>query len=290
MVSDDDAVKKKKRRRERSKTEVDDGGNESDGGYSSAGSESTSSSDSGEGHVLRESSCFGLVTKDRIPYVIFMCDFLIQLGSGMTVKFFPLYFINIVKLDPASVQCIYVVQPLLQAATTVLLQNLSVWTGRVQIVLASRVVGVTCLLAMAYLELAYRDKGGWEVSWQLLVALYILRTIGMNATSPLEESLMMDYCPSDQRARWKALESINELNWCGSAAIGGLLADRFGYASTFLFTAGMQFLGGSIYVLLLPMIPVESALAAGHEVPSDDAEEGAAAPGRGQSLSQRLLA
>ena len=63
-------------------------------------------------------------------------------------------------------------------------------------------------------------------------------------------------------ARWLALESITELNWCGSALVGGILADRYGYASTFLITAAMQLAGSAIYWVLLPVIPVESTMQA----------------------------
>ena len=74
---------------------------------------------------------------------------------------------------------------------------------------------------------------------------------------------MMDYVPKGQRARWRALESVTELNWCGSALVGGILADHYGYASTFLLTAGMQLLGSTIYWVLLPVIPVESTMQEG---------------------------
>ena len=312
MVSDDDTVKKRKGRQKKQPTKQEASDTPSHDEYvradsaiatdsdsecrssdgdsecssSDGDSDSGSSSEGGEGRVLQASSCWGWVTPTRIPYIIFIGDFLIQLGSGMTVKFFPLYFMNIVGLGPASVQLIYVVQPLLQAAITVVLQKASVWTGRVQTVLVSRIVGVSCLLSMAFLELRYREDGGWQVSWPILVSLYVIRTIGMNATAPLEDSLLMDYCPSDQRARWLAMESVAELNWCGSAAIGGYLADKYGYASTFLITAGMQCLGGSIYMLLLPMIPVESALRDEAEDIMEGAEEAPSLDGSGDSSGE----
>ena len=59
-------------------------------------------------------------------------------------------------------------------------------------VAVSRVVGVVCLCAMAGLEFQFRARGGWAVSWPLLVGLYVVRTIAMNAIAPLEA-----ICPPD---------------------------------------------------------------------------------------------
>ena len=39
-----------------------------------------------------------------IPYVLTASDLMASLGSGMTIKFFPLFFKETVKLDPIRVQ------------------------------------------------------------------------------------------------------------------------------------------------------------------------------------------
>lgn len=57
----------------------------------------------------------------------------------------------------------------------------------------------------------------------------ILRTGLMNCTYPLTESILMDTVRRDTRARWKSLESVTAFGWCGSAVIGGALADRYSY-------------------------------------------------------------
>jgi len=40
-------------------------------------------------------------------------------------------------------------------------------------------------------------------------------------------------------------------------ALGGVLADRFGYSFTFLITAGIQMMGAFLQLLLLPLVPVK---------------------------------
>ena len=75
----------------------------------------------------------------------------------------------------------------------------------------------------------------------------------------------MDYVPRDTRARWKALDSISVFGWCGSAAVGGIIADSYDYSTTFLVTAALQALGTLLFALLFFIIPrsvdVETAAA-----------------------------
>jgi hypothetical protein len=57
--------------------------------------------------------------------------------------------------------------------------------------------------------------------------------------------------PRSARARWKSLDSISVFGWCGSAALGGYLADRYSYSATFLVTAAIQLVGTLVQIPLL---------------------------------------
>lgn len=46
-----------------------------------------------------------------------------------------------------------------------------------------------------------------------------------------------------------------QFGWCGSAALGGFLADRFDYSFTFLITAVVQGSAILIWGLLIPYVP-----------------------------------
>ena len=96
--------------------------------------------------------------------------------------------------------------------------------------------------------------------WFYCVPIYIIRTAIMNATYPLEESIVMDFVPASTRARWKSLDSISTFGWCGSAALGGVLADKFSYAFTFQITALLQGMSGVVLIFLLPLVPVNEKL------------------------------
>jgi sugar phosphate permease len=77
----------------------------------------------------------------------------------------------------------------------------------------------------------------------------------MNAPYPLEESILMDFVEKNTRARWKSLDSISDFGWCGSAALGGYIADKWDYSVTFMITAVIQSISIIFFALLLPLVP-----------------------------------
>mgnify|MGYP006154810835 CR=1 FL=1 len=88
----------------------------------------------------------------------------------------------------------------------------------------------------------------------------------------------MDFVPSSTRARWKALESISMFGWCGSAGLGGFLADQpgVGYVGTFKYTAALQALGTITQFSLVLVVPLFEKASAARSVADDDATEGVA--------------
>ena len=89
----------------------------------------------------------------------------------------------------------------------------------------------------------------------LLSAIYLVRTCLMNCTYPVEQSILMDFVPKATRARWTSLDSVSSFGWCGSAALGGIIADKYDYSTTFFATAGMQALATLAFGTLFFVIP-----------------------------------
>ena len=118
-----------------------------------------------------------------------------------------------------------------------------------------KTAGIALLVCMALLDSWVKRSavGSSEHNFRVAVvaALYVVRTGLMNCTYPLEESLLMDHVPKSARARWKSLDSISVFGWCGSAALGGYLADRYSYSTTFLVTAAIQLAGTALQIPLI---------------------------------------
>ena len=205
--------------------------------------------DKDKGEPAKKHPCCGSLTTAHIPYILFTFDLIVSLGSGMTVKFFPLFFKNDCKLTPTEVQVIYLIVPIVMVACSGLGSKLAKSAGRVQTIITVKTLGVSLLFSMVFFEDYLQQTP------LLLVPIYILRTGLINSTYPLQESILMDFVPKNERARWKSLESVSQFGWCGSAVLGGLLSDKFDYSFTFLITAILQSVGVLGYSLLLPLVP-----------------------------------
>jgi len=87
-----------------------------------------------------------------IPILTFSAGLLTALGSGMTVKFFPLFFKNDCDMSPSGVQAICLLAPLVILSFAKPSQKLSETFGRVQTIIFCGGIGVTALFLMVYLE------------------------------------------------------------------------------------------------------------------------------------------
>merc|ERR1719401_293113 len=93
--------------------------------------------------------------------------------------------------------------------------------------------------------------------WRLLVVLHLVRTALANSKEPTARSILADFIPSDKRGRWNAVHSLTGMTWTGSAALGGILCDRYGYGKTFVVTAVMYMCAAACWLPLIPLVPGE---------------------------------
>eukprot|EP00884_Botryococcus_braunii_P015001 jgi/Botrbrau1/23501/Bobra.106_1s0052.1 len=185
-----------------------------------------------------------------VPYLIACSDILYGLASGMTIKFFPVFFQDprFVGLRPSSTNFVLAGQPLAIACGSLLAQRVSARLGRVQTMIVFKALGVTLITIM----------GVFTSVWQcvpLLIPMFLIRTSVNNACYPISRSILMDFVPKASRAKWNSFDAIVSWGWSGSAALGGILIHRHGYQITFLITACIQFCGWLVILLLLPLVP-----------------------------------
>lgn len=181
-----------------------------------------------------------------VPSLVGISDVITGLASGMTIKMFPLFFIELVGLNPVGLQAVYLVTPLCISLALNASSALSRRVGRLQTCLSMRSIGISFLLLL----IALATGPQW-----LVILVYVVRTAFMNANKPITKSIIMDSVPKEQRARWNALETINGATFSGSALVGGFLIDIVGFRGTFMCTALLQ---------ALSLVPLAVLLAGGH--------------------------
>ena len=192
-----------------------------------------------------------------VPHVIVFSDLISGFGSGMTVKFFPLFFSQKLKLSPIATNSIYIAVPVFMTLASLGAQNLSRKFGRVQISMLYAYIGAIALLGMwflGYLSNEHFDEWGLTT----VLPLYFIST-SQHCVRPLKKSILMDYVPKHQRARWNSLDSVTRFGWSGSAVVGGWIVDKWSYGGSFLITSIIQILASTMLVTLLPLVPMETA-------------------------------
>ena len=177
----------------------------------------------------------------------------------------------------AAVQGIFLVVPVSISCFSFIAQEAGKRYGRVETTVVSILIGVSLLFLMTVLSHNLQKADHVDFShvtqnldlsasslWDshpykamLIVVVYLFRTGIINSCYPLLESILMDNVPSNQRARWKSLESIASFGWTGSALLGGILSDEHSYQFTFALTAWMQLASGLVLLIIQPYVERE---------------------------------
>lgn len=85
-----------------------------------------------------------------VPLAIAIGDVITGLASGMTIKFFPIYFMETLKMGPIAVNLVSVVTPIFITISAFMTQRLSIKIGRVWACVWTKTIGVLLLLLLAY--------------------------------------------------------------------------------------------------------------------------------------------
>ena len=72
------------------------------------------------------------------------------IASGMTIKFFPLFFKNEMNLSPVMVNSVYCAGPLVMALLSVVNQKISLYIGRLETVCITNIIGEVCVHVYVY--------------------------------------------------------------------------------------------------------------------------------------------
>lgn len=216
-------------------------------------------------------SCFRYLEERSIPVKIALADVTSGLASGMSIRYFPIFFCDNLGLTPVIVQVLYMSSPLLQAGLMKIAQRASKKHGRCKVAVLFKWTGISFMLLMVASYV--RGLPVWFVC-----LMFVLRTSFMNSTNALTKSVLMDNIPKEERAKWSAMESVNMFSWSGSAALGGLLVGYEGIVFNFCVTACLQ---------LLATLPLAALIAT-------DKAEGAAqdsdGPANNEVIASHILA
>jgi hypothetical protein len=176
-----------------------------------------------------------------VPLVVAFTDITTSFAAGMSVRYFPIFFMKTLLLRPIHVQILYIVAPFGQIIMAHYAQKAGDRYGRAQTTFFFKLLGVALLFGMIF-SYAYIAAEDMTILHRVgICVLYTLRTIFMNCTQGLTRSILMEAVPKEQRAKWSSLESLSTASWAASAYIGGILVARHSISLNFYVTAILQF-------------------------------------------------
>lgn len=178
-----------------------------------------------------------------------LTDFIMALASGMTIKYFPIFFKDQVGLAPASMCLIYAVSPIALSGSAYISQVTSRFMGRASTLALNRGIGIGLLYILAAHPEIWRTPA-------LVIPLYIVRSSMMNCNYALKKSILSDYEGlSKGKSIWKAVDLFTSYAWAASPILGGWLIKAHCFQVTLFMTVALQLLGWVYSLLLLPLVP-----------------------------------
>ncbi|MHA2495988.1 MAG: MFS transporter [Candidatus Hodarchaeales archaeon] len=182
--------------------------------------------------------------------ILLTCNLIIGMGAGMTIRFFPIFFIEVYDWLPIAVNFVMGIVALATATTSFYAQRASQKRGygRVWMIFIVQGLAILCLITLV----------SYPPVW-ILVPVFVARGSLMNASQPLSRSILMDQTPSKYRGVINSGQAMAwGLFWNMSAAVGGFLIGFGGYQLVFIITAGVYIVGTLPILLLLPYVPRET--------------------------------
>ncbi len=183
-----------------------------------------------------------------IVLVLMVSNLLIGFGAGMTIKFFPIFFIKIYILSPISVQLIMGATSILTGFTSLFAQKSSLKRGRAEMIFVVQAIATACLFVISFYPPIF-----------ILVPIFLVRGSLMNASQPLSRSILMDVVPKKNRGKINSIQALAwGMFWNFSAAIGGfLIGPSNNFRLCFYVTTGLYVVGTLIILIIIPFVAKE---------------------------------
>jgi len=163
-----------------------------------------------------------------------------SIGSGMTFKYWPLFFMIDFQFSPVGVCLMQFLIWLCIAGSAQLSPVLAKYVGRLPTCLMLHILGTSLLFVIS------SASNGVFVE----VPLVLLRNAVMNASGPLSTSLILDLVPKRHRGKWSSVNSLRRVSWSGSAFLGGLLSDSHDFRFAFFVTACVHSVSGIVLLVV----------------------------------------
>eukprot|EP00939_MAST-03C_sp_MAST-3C-sp1_P003133 g3133.t1 len=168
-----------------------------------------------------------------LRWSIVVYDILRVLFGGLVDKYFGIFFQDTLHISPILAALIQMACRLCIVIVTALVGWLSKYVPAARVCLA-----LLMLVNVANATLAFDPYENADASKWILVAAYVLRGSTLVSIFGLKHALLMDRVPKKHRGKFSALDDLQSGFWSGTAAVGGIVIDDYGYRTAFAIMGG----------------------------------------------------
>jgi len=182
---------------------------------------------------------------DRVVAVMVAThDFVTGIGTGMTSRYFLVFIMSYLNLDPVHTYIVYLLIGLGMTACHKVTQLVGQCIGKLQAVVFMEWCGI---FFNGLMNVSYRKS---LFPTPIIAGIIVLRYAFMQSTDGLTKSVLLNNVPKQERGKWSALESVNRFGWSGSGMIGGLLVQTGGILFAFQITMLIEFIATIPLILI----------------------------------------
>jgi len=198
--------------------------------------------------VMRCGSWSGLPKMWATPAAVEVTYFLVLCGSGMSTKFYPLFFATDFGMSPLGLCLLQSAEPLGVAALSRLNPLIVKQLGRAQTATLFMAISPIVLISITCMH---------QIA--LAAPVFVLRTATARAYIPLFQAIVATCVPSRHRGKFAALQAFRMSFFSASAFLGAMLADAYhSYRPAFVVTAIWQLACIVVFIPVLVWMPRES--------------------------------
>ena len=193
-----------------------------------------------------------------VPWIMFAVQIAWCLGSGITVKFIPIFFQTDKKdgldVSPAVVTAVLAGRRLATLVMISLYEKTAIAIGRVQSGILGWLCGVSFWAVVVILGFL-NDYNSHITNRVIIMSFFVIRSGLLSGNSANDASISMDYVPKERRGFFTSLGAITAASWSGTAVLGGILVDRGSYKIAFLVTLIFHSCSILLRIPLLWLVP-----------------------------------
>lgn len=171
-------------------------------------------------------------------------DACIGAGAGLTIPFINLYFQDRFHKSPAQIAYYFAASSAMNMVGFFLAPAIAQRAGRVATIAGSQLLSIPFFAALAF-----------TTSLPVAVAAFLLRSLLMNMSHPVNSAFVMDMAAADQQAVTNSLKQVSwNVCWAVSASAGGWMIHhvswgRDGYSLPMVCTIGTYVVGSALFLI-----------------------------------------